>query len=141
MILPERSMGKRSPQATFDQSLRNPAGFWGEAAESICWYRKWEKVLDDSRRPFYRWFVGGELNTCYNALDLHVEEGRGDQPALIYDSPVTNTIKVLTYRELRDKVAAFAGYSHALRGLNSWAKTLAPCVPIWLHTFRERRTA
>jgi propionyl-CoA synthetase len=52
---------------------------------------------------------GGELNTCYNALDLHVEDGRGDQPALIYDSPVTNTIKVFTYHELRDKVATFAG--------------------------------
>jgi len=57
---------------TFDRSLRNPSDFWGEAAEAICWYRKWEKVLDDSHPPFYRWFVGGELNTCYNALDLHV---------------------------------------------------------------------
>src|SRR6516165_3735297 len=109
MILREDSMGKGSLQAAHDQSLRNPAGFWGEAAEAIHWYRKWEKVLDDSHRPFYRWFVGGELNTCYNALDLHIEEGRADQPALIYDSPVTNTIKVLTYRELRDKVATFAG--------------------------------
>src|SRR6516164_7157876 len=109
MILPERSMGKRSPQATFDQSLRNPAGFWGEAAESICWYRKWQKVLDDSRRPFSRWFVGGEVNTCYNALDRHVEEGRGDQPALIYDSPVTKSVKAFTYREMRDKVACVAG--------------------------------
>src|SRR5215470_14187349 len=102
-------MGKGSLQATHDQSLRDPASFWGEAAEAIHWCRKWEKVLDDSHQPFYRWFVGGELNTCYNALDLHVEEGRGDQPALIYDSPVTNTIKVFTYRELRDQVATFAG--------------------------------
>src|SRR5215831_8332459 len=102
-------MGKGSLQATHDQSLRDPASFWGEAAEAIHWCRKWEKVLDDSHQPFYRWFVGGELNTCYNALDLHVEEGRGDQPALIYDSPVTNTLKVFTYRELRDQVATFAG--------------------------------
>jgi propionyl-CoA synthetase len=107
-------MGKGSLQTTVDQSLGNPGGFWGEAGEAISWYRKWERVLDDIRPPFYRWFVGGELNTCYNALDLHVEEGRGDQPALIYDSPVTNTIKEFTYRELRDKVAIFAG---ALAGL------------------------
>jgi len=66
-------------------------------------------VLDDSRQPFYRWFVGGEVNTCYNALDLHIEEGRGDQPALIYDSPVTSASKTFTYRELRDRVAGFAG--------------------------------
>ena len=102
-------MGKGSLQAAHDQSLRNPAGFWSEAAEAIHWYRKWERVLDDSHQPFYRWFVGGELNTCYNALDLHVEEGRGGQPALIYDSPVTNTIKMFTYRELRDQVATSAG--------------------------------
>src|SRR5436309_11747503 len=65
--------------------------------------------MDYSRQPFHRWFVGGEVNTCYNALDLHVEEGRGHQPALIYDSPVTNSVKTFTYRELLDKVAAFAG--------------------------------
>src|SRR5437867_4755169 len=99
-------MGKGTLQAAFDRSLRDPAGFWGEAAEAVYWYRKWEKVLDDSHQPFYRWFVGGEVNTCYNALDLHIENGRGDQPALIYDSPVTNSIKTFTYRELRDKVAS-----------------------------------
>jgi propionyl-CoA synthetase len=93
----------------FSRSLNDPAGFWGEAAEAVYWHKKWNKVLDHSRQPFYRWFVGGEVNTCYNALDLHVEEGRGDQPALIYDSPVTNSIKTFTYRELRDKVAMFAG--------------------------------
>ena len=82
---------------------------WGEAAEAVHWYKRWEKVLDDSRPPFYRWFAGGQVNTCYNALDLHVEEGRGDQSALIYDSPVTNSIETFTYRELRDKVAVFAG--------------------------------
>ena len=96
-------------QRTYDRSLRDPAGFWGDAAEAVHWYKRWEKVLDDSRQPFYRWFVGGEVNTCYNALDVHVEQGRGDQPALIYDSPVTNSVKIFTYRELRDKVARFAG--------------------------------
>jgi propionyl-CoA synthetase len=96
-------------QATFDRSLKDPASFWGEAAESVHWDKKWDKVLDDSRPPFYRWFTGGELNTCYNALDLQVETGRSDQPALIYDSPVTGSIQTFTYRELRDKVARFAG--------------------------------
>jgi propionyl-CoA synthetase len=93
----------------FRRSLEDPAGFWGEAAEGVHWYKKWEKVLDDSQQPFYRWFAGGEVNTCYNALDLHIEQGRGNQPALIYDSPVTNSITTFTYRALRDKVATFAG--------------------------------
>jgi len=102
-------MGAGALQAAFERSSRDPAGFWGEAAEAIRWHKKWDKVLDDSRPPFYRWFVGGELNTCYNALDLHIEQGRADQAALIYDSPVTGSIKTFTYRELRDQVARFAG--------------------------------
>ena len=94
----------------YRRSLEDPDGFWGEIAEAITWTRKWDKVLDDSRKPFYRWFRGGRLNTCYNALDRHVEEGRADQVALIYDSPVTgNTVKKFTYRQLRDEVARFAG--------------------------------
>lgn len=96
-------------QAAFVRSIRDPKAFWAEAAAAIHWYKKWDKVLDDSRAPFYRWFSGGELNTCYNALDLHVETGRADQAALIYDSPVTNQIQTFTYRELRDTVARFAG--------------------------------
>jgi propionyl-CoA synthetase len=91
------------------QSIHDPHGFWGRIAEECHWTRTWDKVLDDSRKPFYRWFTGGELNTCYNALDLHVESGRADQPALIYDSPVTQTVKRFTYRELRDATARFAG--------------------------------
>ncbi len=80
-------------EEAFEQSLKDPEGFWGEAAEDVHWYKKWDKVLDDSNKPFYRWFTGGEINTCYNALDLHIDNGRGDQAALIYDSPVTDTIK------------------------------------------------
>jgi propionyl-CoA synthetase len=102
-------MGRGALQAACDRSSKDPAGFWAEAGESVYWHKRWEKVLDDSRPPFYRWFVGGEVNTCYNALDLQIDEGRGNQPALIYDSPVTNSIKAFTYRELRDKVARFAG--------------------------------
>ncbi|QTA88236.1 propionyl-CoA synthetase [Desulfonema magnum] len=93
----------------FKKSIDDPEGFWGEAAEDCHWYKKWDKVLDDSNKPFYRWFVGGEINTCYNALDYHVDNGIGDQVALIYDSPVTDTIKKYTYTELRDEVAKFAG--------------------------------
>jgi propionyl-CoA synthetase len=96
-------------QTAYDQSINAPNEFWGEAAEKISWVKRWDKVLDDSNPPFYRWFTGGQLNTCYNALDVHVENGRGDQAALIYDSPVTDTIKTYTYSELRDEVAQFAG--------------------------------
>ncbi len=86
-----------------------PESFWAEVAEAIHWYKKWDRVLDASRPPFYRWFTGGMVNTCYNALDRHVEQGRGNQLALIYDSPVTRTIKTFSYRELLDEVARFAG--------------------------------
>jgi len=91
------------------RSLEDPEGFWGEAAEQIDWFRRWDKVLDASNPPYYRWFSGGELNTCYNALDRHVDGGHADQVALIYDSPVTNTLRSYSYRELLDRVARFAG--------------------------------
>ena len=87
----------------------DPEAYWAAAAEAVHWFKKWDTVLDSSREPFYRWFVGGETNTCYNCLDRHVENGRGDQPALIYDSPITNSKKTFTYAELRDEVARFAG--------------------------------
>lgn len=98
-----------SYQETYDRSLRDPAGFWAEAAEGIDWYERWDTVLDDSRPPFYRWFSGGSLNTSYNALDRHVDAGRGDQKALVYDSAMTQSVRSYTYRELRDEVARFAG--------------------------------
>jgi propionyl-CoA synthetase len=95
--------------AAFEKSIKDPNGFWGEAGEKVHWYKKWDKVLDDSNKPFYRWFQGGEINTAYNALDYHIDQGRGAQAALIYDSPVTDTIKTFTYAQLRDEVAKFAG--------------------------------
>jgi len=95
--------------AAYARSLADPAGFWGDAAEAIHWDRRWDRVLDDSNPPFYRWFRGGILNSCYNALDRHVDEGHGDRRALIYDSAVTGRIRRFTYRELRDRVARFAG--------------------------------
>ena len=100
---------KNAYDEIYRRSLADPAGFWAEAAQDIHWDRKWERVLDDTRKPFYRWFAGGVLNTCYNAVDRHVESGRAEQAALIYDSPVTATIKRYTFRELRDETARFAG--------------------------------
>ncbi|MBB4265011.1 propionyl-CoA synthetase [Roseospira visakhapatnamensis] len=90
-------------------SLSDPASFWGKAAEDIHWVKRWDKVLDESNPPFYRWFVGGELNTCYNAVDRHVDAGHGDRLAIIYDSPVTGTKRQITYAELKQLVASFAG--------------------------------
>jgi propionyl-CoA synthetase len=94
---------------TYRRSLEEPEAFWADAAAAIDWDEPWQRVLDDSRAPFYRWFAGGRMNSCYNALDRHVESGRADQPALIYDSPVTDTVTMFTYSELRDAVARFAG--------------------------------
>lgn len=91
------------------RSLADPDGFWAEAARAIDWTRPWDRVLDTGGAPLYRWFSGGELNTCHNALDRHVSGGRADQAALIYDSPVTGTKRTLTYRELLDQTARFAG--------------------------------
>ena len=93
----------------YAQWRKDPEQFWTQAGDAIHWYRPWERVLDGSRPPFYRWYAGGMINTCYNALDWHVEHGRADQTALIYDSPVTGTIKTFTYRELLNDVAHFAG--------------------------------
>jgi propionyl-CoA synthetase len=91
------------------RSIENPNEFWAEAAEHLVWERRWDRVLDDSNAPIYRWFTGGRLNTCYNAVDRHVENGRGEQAAIIYDSPITGTGLQITYRELQDQVALFAG--------------------------------
>ncbi|HZU90769.1 MAG TPA: AMP-binding protein, partial [Stellaceae bacterium] len=93
----------------YRRSLERPEEFWAEAAQAIDWQRRWDKVLDDSRPPFYRWFQGARLNTCWNALDRHVAAGHGDRLALIWDSPVAGEIAHFTYRDLRDRVAEFAG--------------------------------
>jgi propionyl-CoA synthetase len=93
----------------YRQSIEDPDTFWAEAASSIVWERPWTRVLDDSRAPLYRWFPGASLNTCYNAVDRHVEAGRGEQAAIIYDSPVTATKAKISYGQLRDRVARLAG--------------------------------
>ena len=96
-------------EATYARWRRDPEAFWAEAAEDVSWYEKWESVLDDSAAPLYRWFAGAKVNTCYNALDRHVEGGRAEQLALVYDSPVTSTVERFTYRQLLDRVSRFAG--------------------------------
>jgi propionyl-CoA synthetase len=98
----------------YARSIDDPAGFWGDAARDIHWYKPWDRVLDTSRENFARWFVGGVTNTCYNALDRHADGGRGAQAALIYDSPLAGTTRTYTYGELRDETARFAGALAAL---------------------------
>ncbi len=100
---------QQSYRDTVAASVADPAGFWGEAAGLVDWIRPPRQVLDDSRPPFYRWFPDGRLNVCYNALDRHVVHGRADQPALVYDSPVTGRKDTYTYAQLLDLVARFAG--------------------------------
>ena len=100
--------------AVHRRSLDDPEGFWAEAAAEIDWDRKWDLVLDREASPESRWFAGALLNTAYNAVDRHVESGRGSQAAVIYDSPVTGTVRTITYSELRDDVARFAGALHSL---------------------------
>lgn len=82
---------------TYRRSLEKPEEFWAEAAEAIDWEKRWDRVLDASRPPFYRWFAGGRLNTCWNALDRHVAAGHGERLALVWDSPVTDQIVRFTY--------------------------------------------
>ena len=101
-------------ESQYRRSIEDPDTFWAEAARAVDWTRRPDRVLDDSNPPFYRWFTGGELNTCHNALDRHADGGRGQQAALIYDSPVTGVQRTLTYGELRDEVARFAGALVAL---------------------------
>ena len=99
-----------SYQAVYRRSMDDPEGFWRDAATALDWETPpGERILDAGHPPFYRWFPGARLNTCHNALDRHADGGRGDQPALIYDSPVTATTRTYTYSELRDTVARFAG--------------------------------
>jgi propionyl-CoA synthetase len=95
-------------QEVYARSMRDPEGFWGEAAQAIDWYEPAKKVFDRDAGIYGRWFTGAVCNTCYNAIDRHVEHGRGEQVALIHDSPVTKSVTKLTYRELRDEVKAFA---------------------------------
>jgi propionyl-CoA synthetase len=102
-------LGVGAYESTYRRSLEDREAFWREAAAAVDWHSEPQRILDDSRPPFYRWFSDGVLNTCANAVDRHADGGRADQAALVYDSPVTGTIRVFTYAELRDEVATLAG--------------------------------
>ncbi|RAU83645.1 propionyl-CoA synthetase [Pontibacter arcticus] len=121
--------------AAYAQSITDPEGFWGEQAKQIAWFREPEQVLSKDEKGFYRWFKGGQLNTAYLALDYHVENGRANQTALIYDSPVTDTIRKYTYTELRDLVAKFAG------GLSSLGVGKGDTVVIYMPVIPEAMIA
>jgi propionyl-CoA synthetase len=114
----------------WNRASEDPEGFWGEAAQGLTWERRWDRVLDHDASPAARWFVGGQLNTCANALDRHVEGGRADQPALIWDSAVTDQRRTYTYRQLLDEVARFAGVL-ASRGVGRGDRVIIymPMVP------------
>ncbi|XP_030070862.1 acyl-CoA synthetase short-chain family member 3, mitochondrial [Microcaecilia unicolor] len=104
---PHSSHGLYEP--TFRSSVLDPENMWSEAAGLLSWFKPWAVTMDRSNPPATSWFVGGELNLCYNALDRHIENGRGDQTAIIHDSPVTGTIAAVTYREVHTQVSRLAG--------------------------------
>ena len=96
-------------ETLYQRSISDPEGFWAEQAQAIDWFQFPDTILSQDEHGLYRWYEGGMLNTCHLALDYHVANGRGDQTALIYDSPVTQTFQKFTYRELLDETARFAG--------------------------------
>ena len=93
----------------YRKSIEDPENFWRKAADDIFWFKKPSKILNKSNPPFYKWFEDGVTNTCYNALDIHIDNGQGQKTALIYDSPITGNKSKLTYEQLRLKVSKFAG--------------------------------
>ena len=117
-------------QKIYDQSIKNPEKFWQEASNDIFWFKKPTKILNKSNPPFYKWFEDGITNTCYNALDLHIEQGRGEKIALIYDSPITGNKSQFTFKELRSKVSIFAGALKA-QGINKGDRVIIymPMIP------------
>ena len=95
--------------SVFSQSIQNKEDFWSKAAEDVRWIKKPTQILDASNPPFYKWFKGGKINTCFNALDRHVEEGNGDRTAIIFDSAMTGVKKKYSYQELTKEVSILAG--------------------------------
>ena len=114
----------------YENSINNAENFWKEISNDIFWFTKPTKILNKSNPPFYKWFEDGITNTCYNALDIHIDQGRGEKLALIYDSPITDNKKQFTYKKLREKVSKFAG---ALRnqGINKGDRVIIymPMIP------------
>ncbi|XP_041110239.1 acyl-CoA synthetase short-chain family member 3, mitochondrial-like isoform X2 [Polyodon spathula] len=102
-------IGSELYNQAFSSSIQDPEKFWSEAAQGITWFEQWSKTLDNSNPPFSKWFVDGKLNICYNAIDRHIENGRGDHIAIIYDSPVTGTKQAITYSQTLKQVSQLAG--------------------------------
>ena len=93
----------------YDSSINQKEDFWKEIADNIFWYKKPSKILNSSNPPFYKWYEDGTTNTCYNAIDFHIDNGRGEKLAIIYDSPITKSKKTFTYNQLKEKVSLFSG--------------------------------
>ena len=100
---------KRNYQDIYDSSINNKEEFWENAAKDIFWYKKPTKILNSSNPPFYKWYEDGITNTCYNAIDIHIDNGKGDKIAIIYDSPITGVKKKFTYNQLKEKVSLLSG--------------------------------
>jgi len=117
-------------QSTFQRAKSSPSEFWMEAAQDVQWDKAPTKALNSENSPFDKWFEDGQINACYNALDYHVDNGRADQLALVYDSPITDKQRKFTYRELRDAVARFAG-AMAATGVSTGDRVLIymPMIP------------
>ena len=95
----------RNYKEIYEKSINNRESFWKEVSENIFWYKKPSKILNSDNPPFYKWFEDGVTNSCYNALDFHIDQGRGDKTALIYDSPITGNKGKFTFKQLKDKVS------------------------------------
>ena len=100
---------KKKFEEIYKDSIDKPEEFWRKNSEDIFWFKKPTKILNKSNHPFYKWYEDGVTNTCYNALDVHIDKGRGDKTALIYDSPITGNKSKHSYKDLKDKVSKFAG--------------------------------
>ena len=99
---------KISYNRIYDNSINKPEEFWRNISEDVFWFKKPTKILNKSNPPFYKWFEDGKTNTCYNALDYHIDRGKGNKTALIYDSPITGNKAKFTFNQLKEKVSKFS---------------------------------
>lgn len=107
--LPVNELENLKYSEVYKQSIENPEEFWGKLGKLVHWDRPWKRVLDNDSPPFSRWYCGGYLNACYNAIDRHILAGKGSKVALIHDSPLANIVRHVTYQELYDQVSLLAG--------------------------------